>query len=62
MEIKNCWETWKCPDYFREYCPAFKRDSGESDYIFAGVSCPYQNRDLDYYQDSQSDRNADIVL
>ena len=62
MRGQNCWETWECPDYVREYCPAFKKTSGESDYIFAGVSSPYQHRDLDYYLDSQSDRNAEIVL
>jgi hypothetical protein len=62
METKDCWETWECPDHISEYCPAFKRDSVEFGYILAGISCPYQNSDSDYYRDSQSDRNADIVL
>ena len=66
MGTKNCWEYWECPDYVREYCPAFKQDSGESGLLFTEALCPHKQSDYDYYpdpqQDRNEDRNADLIL
>jgi hypothetical protein len=62
MEKTNCWEQWGCPEYVREYCPAYKRESDESGLLFTEFSCPHMQSDSEYCPDYQQERNSYLFL